>query len=72
MFLDKFLYIPVKMLGRQLVKRSMWVEHRPERLDAVGVGHAAHVFGDREVDRLVLEGQPVNKYGRIQDREFFN
>ena len=60
MLFDEFLHVPVKVLGRQLVKRSLVgaIEHRPERLDAVRVGQTSHVLGDRVVDRLVLEGKP--------------
>ena len=61
MLTRKLLDVTVKMLGADLVKGSFVdaFEHRPERLDPVGVGHAVYVFCDRVLYCLMVEWQAL-------------
>ena len=65
--------VALQMLRTDLVEGAFVrpLEHAPERLYAVGMGHAIHVLADRVIDRLMLElGHPVVCSGfiRVEDR----
>ena len=47
--------VALQMLRTDLVERSLVsaFQHRPERLDAVGVRHAVDVLGNRVLDALM-------------------
>ena len=56
MLAGKLLNVPIELFRADLMERSLMrsLEHRPEAFNAVGVGHAAHVFADRVQNRLML------------------
>ena len=58
---SKLLDVTVKMLGADLVERAFVgaLEHRPERLNAIRMGHAVHVLTDAVTDALVLKGHAL-------------
>ena len=58
---SEFLNVTIKMLGAHVMERAFMaaLEHAPEALDTVGVGHASDVLPDAMCDAFVVAGKAL-------------